>query len=200
MVEFSYAVDTTNMHGDAFTDMAGPQPGEDAVTVAATVNNTGAIAITQAGVVAADDGATVTYQFPDGGQMTVTAADQTVNYTLSPLWLSKYGRNNILEEVLDGLVRASSSGGTHVIVDLTGSVAPSAQTAPIDSTPIEGPFNAFGTEFWVNTDTCKVGFDVDNDPDADTWFTWAEIDGNDDISDESKMAYKAQLEALGCTT
>lgn len=191
-----YIVDRVNMFGDNSADFAGGQPGEAAVIVAATVDNTGVIAITQTAL--GDGSASITYRFPDSGQITQADGAATVNYTLSPLWMSKYARNQILEEVLDGLIRAASDIGTHVIVDLTGGITPTPKAKQGEQPSVQGPFSAFGTEFWVNTDTCKIGFDADSDSVADVWFTIGQIDANADITDQSKLAYRAQLEALGC--
>lgn len=115
-----YVVNRVNMFGDNSADFAGGQPDQPAQSFSATVDNTGAIAISQ--VALADGSASITYEFPDGGQIVQAEGIATVSYTLSPLWMGKYAKNVVLEEVLDGLVRAASDIGTHVIVDLTGSL------------------------------------------------------------------------------
>lgn len=63
--------------------------------------------------------------------------------------------------------------------------------------PVKGPYMAFGTEFWINTDNCYVGFDVDSDPDPDIWMSGQEV-CESDIEDRIKMAINAQLIADGC--
>lgn len=119
-VTLEYTVSRTNMFGDIGT--VGPGPDEAAVTMSGTINTaTGAIAISQTLLAAVDHGDTVTYIFPDGGQVVVNNTLQTVNYTLSSLYRSKYGFAAFGTDNLDKLVRAATNAGTHIVVDLTAS-------------------------------------------------------------------------------
>lgn len=82
--------------------------------------------------------------------------------------------------------------------ELTGSggivLMPESQPVP---NPVKGPFMAFGKEFWINTDTKKIGFDVDSDPEPELWVTGLNICDAQGIEDRVKLAINAQLEALG---
>ena len=113
-VALEYTVDRDNMFGDARADFAS-DPAIAAVEVAGTIDDTGAIAITKALV--ADQSATQTFVFPDGAIVQSANGTGTVNHTLSPLYMSQYGRLSMGEKNLDGLVRATSGNGTHIKVN-----------------------------------------------------------------------------------
>ena len=119
-VVHNYTVDPVNMFGDTMANFASP----DAIaadTFAATVDETGAIEITT--TLVADSSTKVIFTFPDGKTVVADNGAGTVNYTLSPLWMSKYAAiiaDN--DSFLDTMIRAATNAGTHVIVDVTGSL------------------------------------------------------------------------------
>lgn len=141
-VQVPYMVDMSWPFGEAYAPRYETAAAVAAQTFAATIDNTGAIAITQIAIT--NDDSAIVYQFPDGGQITQAAGAATVNYMLSPLWLDKYRRAQELDMNEDGLVRAATIQGTHVKVDLTGTIARSAPTPP-QPAPVAGSWTGGGT-------------------------------------------------------
>lgn len=194
-----YTVDRVNMFGDVRDQFASGEAIADQ-TWSGTIDANGQIVITKAAI--ADSSDWVRFRFDDN-QRKVTPNDGagTITHNLDPWYLST--RKGLILGIHEAgqLIYGTTSNNTQVLVTLTG-VEPGqtgVDPAPVPN-PVKGPFMAFGIEFWVNEDTCMVGFDIDSDEHPDTWHTWAEIDANDEILDESKLAYKAQLEACGCPT
>ena len=163
-VALSYTVDRVNMFGDVRADFA-TTDAIDAVTFAAALTQaTGVIAITTALV--ADDSETVTYVFPDGHTVEADNGVGTVSHTLSPLYMSQYGRLAMGDQNLDGLVRAVTKNGTHVIVNITGTVAPTAASDdPADPAPAPDPAPELPASFsthaqanaWLDAYTSSLG-------------------------------------------
>ena len=82
--------------------------------------------------------------------------------------------------------------------ELTGNPGAGGGGGPVEPpNPVKGPYMAGDTKFWINTDNCMVGFDVDSDPEADIWMSGQEV-CESDIEDMVKMAIDAQLQADGC--
>jgi len=69
---------------------------------------------------------------------------------------------------------------------------------PDTSGEIKGPFTtASGTDFWVRTTDCRVGFNIDNDPDADVWLRRRQVCAAD-IPQQDKVDISARLVLLNC--
>jgi hypothetical protein len=81
--------------------------------------------------------------------------------------------------------------------ELTGSGLVIVVEPPLPD--VSGPYLADGAEFWINSKTCKVAFNIDDDAEPDIWLTKRGV-CKADISDTLKLAVSAQLEALGCGT
>jgi len=68
---------------------------------------------------------------------------------------------------------------------------------PIEPDPVKGPYASGSTDFWIDTQQCMVGFDVDSDPEPDIWLTPQEV-CDAKIEDSVKIGINAQLIADGC--
>lgn len=64
--------------------------------------------------------------------------------------------------------------------------------------PVKGPFDVFGTSFWIRETDCMVGFDVDKDMNPEVWETGDEVCHESHLEDRVKAAISAQLVACGC--
>lgn len=117
-VAVPYLTVRDNLMGDPYAPRFATTDREAETTMAATIDNTGAIAITK--TLIADDSAVQVYTFPDGGTVVTDNAAEALNYTLSPLWMSKYAKQVVLEAVKDTLVSGSTPAGTSIKVNLTG--------------------------------------------------------------------------------
>lgn len=209
-VTLDYTVDRVNMFGDHSDLFASGDPIAD-VTMAGTVDNTGAVAITVTQV--ADSSSHITFTGPAPAfPVTVDNAAGTVNALLGLLWIQQYARpgNQLLDEVIDGLIAGTTENGTAVIVDLTGSPQQSAQTSapqpPASDYDDYGPFpmSNQGT-FTVHKHKSdasqhQVGFDVDADPDHEVCVplrtTLNFLPGMSQLSQDSYDAIRAKLNEL----
>lgn len=193
-VEFSYAVNTTNLHGDAYIDIASAAIDSNDTSMVGTVDNTGAVAITTVAVTGA--GTNLHFHFPDGGYVKAANGAGTVNYTIAPLWMQQYAKRSsaIDEDVLITWCGDDANIGGHV--DLTGDVEP---TSGASSVQVYGPFTAGGDEtpFWTDSN-CRVGFDIDSDVNPDVWYSNAQVQANENVTQLTKDAVQAQLDAQGC--
>lgn len=66
-----------------------------------------------------------------------------------------------------------------------------------------GPFQAYGTDFWVKKDhhgVGYVGFDTHNDGEPDEWKTWDQVRDDPNIDQRVKDAIEAQLDSFGIPT
>lgn len=75
-------------------------------------------------------------------------------------------------------------------------MAPMAAAAKAD--PMVGPYDLDGgKKFWINTETCQIGFDTTDDGTPDAWDTCQGV-CDSSILDETKLAINTQLVANGC--
>lgn len=160
-------------------------PGEYyVVEIIYTLDQNGQIAVTMNGLALplpdvteglSSEMASFSFQMPAGGTV-------TLGITVPP------GANSALDHIRCFLES-----------ELTGSGAVGGQSPqpapPVD--PVKGPYTSGETQYWVNSDTCKVGFDVDSDPDADVWLDGMEV-CQSDIEDTVKMDISSTLDSYGC--
>lgn len=116
-VEVPYVADRDALFGAPYdTRFATPAAAADD-EFAGTVASTGAISITQ--TLVADTSQYVFYTFADGYQVRYDNGADTVNHTLSALWMSQYAAD---WADVDVLVSAVTEAGTKIVINLTGSL------------------------------------------------------------------------------
>jgi len=192
--KLDYVVDMTQLYGEPLADrFATADRIADTATTATFNLGDGTVVVTVAAV--ADSSETIVFTMPDGAPIRVANEAGTINYTVPALWLSMYGSATLNGENTE-IIRGVTSSGTNVIVTTTVSNGVDQQDT---GTIVYGPFSAGGddTEFWTNSN-CKVGFDIDDEPEPDVWFTWQEVMDNDDVSTSTKDAISAQLRLQRC--
>lgn len=145
-VEVPYIADRAELMGAPYASRFETTAAVAETVMVGTIDNTGAIAITT--TLIADDSTQQVYSFPDGGTVAVDNGAGTLNYTLSPLWMSKYARN--ITDV-DTLVSGSTNHGSSIAVNLTGSVALLSGSAPTP-TPTPTPPPALPASFNTHAD------------------------------------------------
>jgi hypothetical protein len=80
--------------------------------------------------------------------------------------------------------------------ELTG--AGGAVSGGTQVNPVSGPYTTGDVSYWIDSQKCVVGFNIDDDAEADVWLTWDQVD-DADLSAKNKKAIKARLKAKGCT-
>lgn len=162
VVELRYYADREQPFGAPYATRFASSPRTARATFAGTINTGGVIAVTKTQIA---DGATYIFlTMPDGQTIKSLNAAGVVNYTLPPLWMSKYART-ITD--IDTLIRGSTENGTPIIVNLTGNVAAPviAPAPPPDPPPAPAPFPALPATFtthaqadaWLDEFTLALG-------------------------------------------
>ena len=122
LTQLNYTVDQTDTFGNMQDRFASPAFGSEAFAPTGTIDNTGACAITIPSTGGTELPCTVT--FPDGRVISAQTGTP-VNYTLAPLWMSKYAKVIGADaDALANLVTVDALGNDRapVYVGLTGSL------------------------------------------------------------------------------